>query len=482
MKLRVVLQVIGLLQVFVGLSLALPLGVGLIFGEPAAADLAWSMLATLAFGWALWFFNRGQGEIRVREGFGIVTLGWLVTAATGTLPFLLSGAIPSFTDAYFEVLSGYTTTGASILTDVEALPQCLLFWRSQTQWLGGMGIIVLSIAILPFLGVGGMQLFKAEVPGPIPDRLKPRISQTAGLLWMVYVLLTALQVLLLMLGGVDLLDAVNHAFATMATGGFSTHNLSVGHFQSAYVHYVMAAFMFLAGVNFSLHYRCLTGGDPRVYWRDREWVFYVLILGGATAAIYLDNALSRAEFGEVVLRESLFQVVSITTTTGFATADFDAWRPLSRMLLMALMFVGGCAGSTGGGMKVIRLLMILKAGKVEMKKLLHPRAVFLVKVKKITVRPEVMLNVLGFFTLYIAIFIFSSFVMSLLGLDMVTAASSVAAALGNIGPGLGAVGPMLNYSSVPAAGKWVLSLCMLVGRLEIYTVILLLLPEFWKKY
>ncbi len=481
MRLRVVIQVIGLLQVFTGLSLVLPLAVGLYFKEAAAAPILWSMLITVASGAALWLGNRGQGEIRVREGFGIVTLGWIMTTVTGTLPFMLSGCIPSFTDAFFEVMSGYTTTGASILKDVEALPRCLLFWRSLTHWLGGMGIIVLSIAILPFLGVGGMQLFKAEVPGPQMNRLKPRISQTAGLLWMVYVLMTVLQVLLLLLGGVGFLDAVNHSFATMATGGFSTYNLSVGHFQSAYVEYVITAFMFLAGMNFALHYRFLVKPDLRIYWRDREMVFYGLIVAGATATIFLNNGLARSEFGENVFRESLFQVVSIITTTGFCTTDFDAWPSLARMILLALMFVGGCAGSTGGGMKVIRLLMILKAGKVEMKKMLHPRAVFLVKVKRITVRPDVMLNVLGFFTLYIAIFLFSSFIMAMLGLDIISSMSSVAATLGNVGPGLGVVGPVLNYSDVPFLGKWVLSACMLVGRLEIYTVIILLLPEFWKK-
>lgn len=482
MRIRVVLHVIGLLQVFVGLTMALPLAVGLAFGEEEAGALFWSMTASVAAGSLMWLANRHQGEIRIREGFGIVGLGWMATSALGALPFLISGVIPSVTDAFFETLSGYTTTGASILTDIEALPQCLLLWRSQTQWMGGMGIIVLSIAILPFLGVGGMQLFKAEVPGPTPDRLKPRVAQTAGLLWMVYLLLTVVMVLLLMLGGVDLLDSLNHAFTTTATGGFSTHNLSVGHFQSAYVHYVIAAFMFLAGVSFSLHFRFLTTGNPAVYGRDREWIFYVIILGGATLAVFLDNGFARGEFGEQMFRESLFQVVSITTTTGYATADFDAWTPFSRVLLMALMFVGGCAGSTGGGMKVIRLLMILKLGRVELKKLLHPRAVLMVKVKKIKVRPEVMLNVLGFITLYLGIFIFCSFLMSLLGLDMVTATSSVAATIGNIGPGLGAVGPMLNYSEVPVLGKWILGLCMLVGRLEIYTVLILFLPEFWKKY
>jgi len=482
MKIRLVLHIVGLLQVFVGLTMILPVLCAAYYGEPEIWPFLWSMGLTMLAGALIWSFTRQEEDIRVREGFAIVTLGWVATAAFGALPFLLSGAISNLTDAYFETLSGFTTTGASILTDIEIMPRSILLWRSQTQWLGGMGIIVLSIAILPFLGVGGMQLFKAEVPGPTPDRLKPRISQTAGLLWGVYLLLTVSEIFLLRFGGMDLFHATNHGFTTMATGGFSTRNLSVGYYNSAYIQYVVTFFMFMAGVNFSLHYRFLTGLRPTVYAKDREWVFYIIILGGATALLFLYNGVSGAGFAEKNFRGSLFQVVSITTTTGYATADFDAWGPLSRVMLLALMFVGGCAGSTGGGMKVIRLLLILKHGKTEIKKLLHPKALFLVKVSKIKVRPEVMLNVLGFFTLYIALFIFCSFLMTALGLDMITATSSVAATLGNIGPGLAQVGPTLNYSTVPLLGKWVLCGCMLLGRLEIFTVIVLFMPEVWKKF
>ena len=482
MKIRLVFHVVGLLQVFVGLTMILPIFCAYYYGEPEITSLLWSMGITVLGGALVWSLTRQEEDIRVREGFAIVTLGWVATAAFGTLPFLISGSIASLTDAYFETLSGFTTTGASILTDIESMPRSILLWRSQTQWFGGMGIIVLSIAILPFLGVGGMQLFKAEVPGPTPDRLAPRISQTAGLLWGVYLLLTVSEIFLLRFGGMDLFDATNHGFTTMATGGFSTHNLSVGHYNSAYIQYVVIFFMFMAGVNFSLHYRCLTGLRPGVYGKDKEWVFYIFILSGATALIFLYNGTSGAGFAEKNFRESLFQVVAITTTTGYSTANFDAWAPLSRVMLLALMFVGGCAGSTGGGMKVIRLLLILKHGKTEIKKLLHPKAVFLVKVSKIRVRPEIMLNVLGFFTLYIALFVFCSFLMAALGLDMISAISSVAATLGNIGPGLAQVGPTLNYSQVPLLGKWVLCMCMLLGRLEIFTVIILFMPEVWKKF
>ncbi len=482
MKIRLVLYVVGFLMVCVGLTMVLPAWCAWYYGESALEAILWSMAISIVGGVAIAAISHNNDDIRIREGFAIVTFGWIAAAAFGSLPFLLSGSIPSFTDAFFETLSGFTTTGASILTDIEAQPLSLLMWRSQTQWLGGMGIIVLSIAILPFLGVGGMQLFKAEVPGPTPDRLKPRISQTATLLWAVYLLLTALEVLLLHLGGMNLFDSVNHAFTTMATGGFSTKNLSVGHYQSAYIHYVIALFMFLAGVNFSLHYRCLTGRGPAAYFRDSEWRFYVGILAGATLVVFLVNWMHGAGAGEQNFRDSVFQVVSITTTTGYATADFDTWAPLNRMMLLALMFVGGCAGSTGGGMKVIRLLLLLKHGKTELKKLLHPRAIVVVKLSRIRVRPEVMLNVLGFFSLYIALFLFFSFAMAGLGLDVLTASSSVAATLGNIGPGLAGVGPMENFSAIPAAGKWLLSLCMLLGRLEVFTVIVLFMPEVWRKF
>jgi len=460
----------------------LPLLFALKYNEPVLAPILWSMGLTIGAGAAVFLLTRNGADIRVREGFGIVALGWAATAAFGSLPFLFSGVIPGITDAYFETLSGFTTTGASILTEIESMPKALLLWRSQTQWLGGMGIIVLSIAILPYLGVGGMQLFRAEVPGPTPDRLRPRISHTAGLLWGVYLLLTVFEMLLLQLGGMDLFEALNHSFTTMATGGFSIKNASIGHYNGAFIQYVIIFFMFMAGINFSLHFRFLTGWHPGVYYRDREWVFFVIILSGATLAIYLSNLAAGQGYGEKAVRESLFQVVSITTTTGYATADFDTWGSLSKIMLLALMFVGGCAGSTGGGMKVIRLLLILKHGKSEIMKLLHPRAVFLIKVKKIKVKPEVMLNVQGFFNLYIALFVFCTFLMAALGLDMISAASSVAATLGNIGPGLGGVGPMANYSQIPLLGKWVLSLCMLLGRLEIYTVIILFMPEMWRKF
>ncbi len=482
MKVRLVIHVVALLQIFVGASMLLPLVYALNYNEPVMIPILQAMGLTIGVGLLVFALTRNGGDIRVREGFGIVTLGWAATAAFGSLPFLFSGTIPGITDAYFETLSGFTTTGASILKETESMPRALLLWRSQTQWLGGMGIIVLSIAILPYLGVGGMQLFRAEVPGPTPDRLRPRISHTAGLLWGVYLLLTVVEMLLLQLGGMDWYEALNHSFTTMATGGFSIKNASIGHYPGAFIQYVIIFFMFMAGINFSLHFRFLTGGSPLVYFRDREWVFYVIILGGATTAIFLSNLVAGHGYGEKAVRDSLFQVVSMTTTTGYATTDFDRWNSLSRLMLLVLMFVGGCAGSTGGGMKVIRLLLILKHGKSEMRKLLHPRAIFLIKVKKIKVRPEVMLNVQGFFNLYIALFVISTFLMTALGLDMITAASSVAATLGNIGPGLGGVGPMVNYSEIPLLGKWVLSLCMLLGRLEIYTVIILFMPEVWRKF
>ena len=416
----------------------------------------------------------------MREGFAIVTFGWTFFALFGALPFVFSGAIPSYLNAFFETMSGFTTTGSTILTDIEAMPPSLLLWRSLTQWLGGMGIIVLSLAILPMLGVGGMQLFKAEVPGPTTDRLKPRIQDTAKLLWGVYVLLTCVEILLLMAGGMSFFDGLNHAFTTMATGGFSTRNASVAAYNSAYIDWVITIFMFLAGVNFSLHYLALRGkiGD---FIRNEEFLFYssLVIVGtalitmlniGGTYPGFLDN-----------LRYSAFQVVSIITTTGFGTADYELWPVLCQYLLVFFMFIGGCAGSTGGGMKVARILLLFKHAQVQVYRLIHPRAVRLVKLGDRPVDKDVMQSILGFFALYLGVFVAASFVMAATGMDLDSAGGSVIATLSNIGPGLGSVGPVDNFAHVPATGKLVLAFCMLLGRLELFTVLVLVFPSFWRK-
>lgn len=444
----------------------------------------WALLGSAALtalaGLSAYKFTNLDRTLRVREGFAIVTFGWIFFSLFGCLPYLLSGTIPSFTDAFFETISGFTTTGATILTEIESLPHGILFWRSLTHWLGGMGIIVLSLAILPFLGVGGMQLFKAEVPGPVADKLTPRVTETAKILWGVYVLLSAVETLLLMLGGMTLFDALCHTFGTMATGGYSTRNASVGAYDSAYIDYVIVIFMFLAGANFSLHYRLLRG-NLKVYWQDREFLVYLGIIGVATVIIGTDVWLNTYDTFADALRYSLFQVVSIQTTTGYGTADYELWSANAQFVLFCLMFIGGCAGSTGGGMKVMRIYLLFKFSISEFTRLLHPNAVVPVRMRQVAIPRDVITNILGFFVLFIFLFVAGVFIMTLLGLDILSALGAVAATLGNIGPGLNLVGPTDNYGFIPAPGKWVLSALMLMGRLEVFTVLVLFSPAFWKK-
>lgn len=450
---------------------------------PDLAALGASLLIGLSVSGLLFYMGRKASakELGPREAFAVVSLSWILCSAIGALPFYLNGTVSTYTDAFFEAMSGFTTTGASVLTNIEANPRGILFWRSLTHWLGGMGIIVLSLAILPFLGVGGMQLFKAEVPGPVPEKLTPRIQQTAFLLWAVYVLLSLAETLLLMVAGMNLFDALTHTFGTMATGGFSPKNLSVGFYRSPFVDWIITVFMFLAGANFTLHYFALRG-RLSVFWKDEEFRFYtwITLFGTATvmAILLAGNAYSSA--GDA-LRFSAFQVVSILTTTGFVTADFEKWPAYTQLLLLVLMFVGGCAGSTGGGMKNIRILLLAKQAGAEIRRLLHPRSVIVPRIGGKVVEREAMNSVAVFFVVYMALFVGASLFMAGLGLDLVSAISSVAATLGNIGPGLGIVGPMDNYAAVPQAGKWILSACMLLGRLELFTVLMLFVPGTWRK-
>lgn len=480
MNVLLTLRVLGALLLFLAAALVVPIPFSLFYQDGATWSFVASALVCLSLGLALFRGCRSSKELSLREGFAIVTFGWGLFALFGALPFSLSGAIPSYLDAVFETMSGFTTTGSSILTDIEALPKSVLFWRALTHWLGGMGIIVLSLAILPMLGVGGMQLFKAEVPGPTTDRLKPRIQDTAKLLWGVYVLLTALQTLLLMLGGMSFFDAICHAFATLATGGFSTRNASVAAYDSAYIDWVVTLFMFLAGVNFTLHYQALRG-RLRDIWRNEEFLCYLAITFGATVLLVILN--QGGVYHSLVdnLRFSAFQAASIMTTTGFATADYEQWPVLAQYLLIFLMFVGGCAGSTSGGMKVARILLLFKHAHVQIYRLIHPRAVRLVKFGGTPVDREVMQSILGFFALYMGIFVFASALMAASGLDVVSAGAAVIATLGNVGPGIGSVGPVDNFAHVSDFGKTVLVGCMLLGRLELFTVLVLFFPTFWRK-
>ncbi len=414
-----------------------------------------------------------------REGFGIVTIGWLLFSIFGALPYVIGNIAPTFIDAFFEAMSGFTTTGSTVLVGLNVMQKSILFWRAETQWLGGMGIIVLSLAILPFLGVGGAQLFQAEVPGPTKDRLKPRIQDTAKLLWGVYFIFTFAEMFLLMFGGMGFFDAICHSFTTMATGGFSNYDESVAYFKSSYIHWVITFFMFCAGVNFTLHFQALRG-KIFAYFNSEEFRCYISITLFAILVFFIFNRHSYEDW-LINLRDTAFQVVSIGTSTGYATADFELWPIFVQLGLLVLMLIGGSAGSTGGGIKVVRVLMFVKHGLLQIFKIVHPKAVKSVKLDHDTVSDKVLQSIMGFFVLYFLIFIMASLIMTGLGMDIISAATSVLACLSNIGPGLGSVGPTDNFAHIPAFGKVALSLCMLLGRLEIFTVLVLLSPEFWRK-
>ncbi len=485
MDIRGVGRVLGFLLLLTAGAMLLPAVVDLVYGEGDWSAFLLAAIASAAVGWGLMFLGRDHRDLRHREGFAVVTLGWIAVGLFGSLPFLISGVVPSVTDAVFESISGFTTTGSTIMTDIEGVCRAhhgVIFWRSLIQWLGGMGIVVLALAILPLLGVGGMQLFRAEAPGPSPDRLTSRISETARLLWGVYLMLTAAEaVLLASIGGLGPFDAICHALTTMATGGFSTLDASVGGFDSAAVEWIVTLFMFLAGVNFSLHYLVLSGKFG-AYVRDDEFRFYAGFMLVATVLVL--GALLTAGHAESVpeaIRDAAFQVVSIGTTTGFGTADYVLWPPLTHAVLLLMMCIGGCAGSTGGGIKMMRVLLLLKHAHMEMKKLLHPRAVYTLWFNGRSLPASLPTRVLGFFQLFVGVFLLGVLALTAAGRDIVTAVGAVAATLGNIGPGLGDVGPTCNFAFLGGAEKWLLTLFMLVGRLELYTVLVLLLPSTWRR-
>lgn len=462
--------------------MVLPLAVNSIYGEPHARAYFLAIGITAAAGLLLvLLFKKAPRELSHRDGFAIVALGWLQATFFGALPYILTGAFPSLADACFETASGFTTTGSTVMTAIAINPRAILFWRALTQWLGGMGIILLSLAILPLLGIGGMQLYRAEVPGPTADKLRPRISQTARILWKVYLLLSAAEAAILLLGGMNLFDAICHTFATMATGGFSPRNESIEFFRSPFLEYAITFFMFVAGANFSLHYRFLKG-EPRSLFRDPEFRFYCAVALASTSLITF-NLWEAGLYRELAdcFRLALFQAVSIQTTTGFTTADYEKWPAFSQLLLFFLMFVGGCAGSTGGALKCVRILILLKHAFRELKQLIHPHAVIPVKLGNRILSPDTLHGIWGLFSLYLLVFVLASFSLSLLGINLMTSLAAVAATLGNVGPGLFEVGPADNFAHLPGLAKWILTFCMLCGRLEIYTLLILLVPEFWRK-
>lgn len=478
---RVITHVVGILTALAGLSMLLPATVSAAYGEAAAIRLLAAAVITATAGFVAYRYTAPVEEISIRDGFAIVTLGWIAVALFGTLPYLLTGSIGAFTRAFFESMSGLTTTGATIVTDIDALPRGVALWRSQTQWMGGMGIIVLSVAILPLLGIGGMQLLQAEIPGLAPDRLKPRVRQTASLLWAVYALLTVTEMILLWFGGMSLFEAVNHGFTTMATGGFSTENGSIGAFDSPYLQYVIAVFIFFAGVNFTLHYSWITGRWGAV-WRNHELRVYTTLVIGATLVLWLLVWIPGTINGvEESFRAGLFQAVSIMTTTGYVTADYETWIAPAQSLLFVLMLIGGCTGSTAGSIKVLRHMLVIQEARISLKKLLHPRGVFVYKVGGRAVPNEVLANVSGFLLLYLGLLVVGVFGLTLLGLDIRTAIGAATATIGNIGPGFGLVGPAETYAPLPGASLWVLSALMLLGRLEIFTVLVLFTGAYWRR-
>jgi trk system potassium uptake protein len=479
-NIRSIIHVLGFLLIVEGIFMLAGIPFALFYGEDQWYVLPVSGLITSSVGFFLWITTRGRFKnINKREGYLIVGLTWVVISLFGTLPFIISGSIPSFTNAFFETMSGFTTTGATILTDIESLPRSILFWRSLTHWIGGMGIIVLLVAILPFLGIGGMQLYMAEMPGVKKDKLHPRITETAKRLWGIYVLLTFVQTALLMLGGLDLFDSLCHAFSTMATGGFSTRNDSITGF-SPYIQYVIVVFMVLGGTNFTLHYLALSGRLKEI-WKNEEFRKYLYIIVSVTVFIALLMIFVYDGRYETSFRNALFQVVSILTTTGFFTSDYLTWPGNLWLLIFALMFIGGMAGSTSGGVKVVRQLLLFKNGAQELKRGIHPHGIIPVRLNREAVPQEIIFKVMAFFQLFIVMLLIGSVAMALIGLDFESAIGASIATIGNIGPGLGKVGPAGNYAFIPGFGKWLLSFMMLLGRLELFTILILLSKAFWTK-
>ena len=481
MNLKIIFKVLGLLLLVEGITMLITFAIALIYGGNDILAFGVCSGINLTVGTLITLLSRkAKKDIGKREGFIIVSMVWVVFSLFGSLPYMISGAIPNFTDAFFETISGFSTTGSSVINNIEALPHGILFWRSITQWLGGMGIIVLSLAILPVFGIGGMQLFIAEVPGPTPDKISPRIKQTAKALWGIYVLFTGIETVLLWIGGMSFFDAICHSFTTMATGGFSTKQASVAYWSSPFIQYVIVFFMFLAGTNFTLSYMAIRGKFAHAF-KDEEFKYYGIFILVFTAFITLGLLLSSQLNFEQAFRDALFQVVSVITTTGFATADYLLWPPILTMLIFALFFFGGSAGSTGGGIKIMRIVVLAKNGYYELKRLVHPHAIIPVKFNKHSVDTKIITNVLAFFMLYMVIFFVSTVIFTLIEPDMVSSMGAVATSLGNIGPGLGSVGPAENFYHIKPVGKWFLSFLMLLGRLELFTVLVLFSPSFWKE-
>ncbi|NNF83214.1 MAG: TrkH family potassium uptake protein [Flavobacteriaceae bacterium] len=490
---KIILHFLGLLLCFNGGFMLIAALISYMYSDGVATDITLAGVSVIFVGVFIMLNTRKHNkEMNKREGYLVVTFGWLIMALSGTLPYVFTDTIPSFTNAFFETISGYTTTGASILNDIEAMPEGILFWRSLTHWIGGMGIIVLAVAILPLLGIGGMQLFAAEAPGPSADKLHPRITDTAKRLWLIYVGYTAAETLFLSLAGMSFFDAINHSMCTVSTGGFSTKNESLAFWNdSPMIQYIIMVFMFLAGMNFVLSYFAFKGRVQRII-RDEEFKLYwrfLLIFATVSALIIYFRADPSAStvnhpmvWGEAesAIRHGLFQVLAVVTTTGFVTADFTAWTPFLLVFFFGLMFLGGSAGSTSGGVKVVRHLILIRNSFLEFKRTLHPNAVLPVRYNGRSISEKIVFNIKGFFIIYMLSFILGSLGFSMIGLDFESAIGVAASSLGNVGPALGEFGPVNNFYEMPSIGKWWAAFLMLIGRLELFTVLILLTPFFWR--
>ena len=483
-NIKVVTNVVGSLIIISGALMTLSIPISIYYKATDLKALITSSIITLLAGLLVKFSTRNHknDEVKKRDGYLIVALGWISMTIFGSLPYVVSGAIPNYTDAFFETISGLTTTGATILEDIEAMPKGILFWRSMTQWIGGMGIIVLTIAILPLLGVGGMELFASEAPGPTKDKIHPRIKETAKRLWFIYCSLTLVQCVLLMLAGMNFYDAINHALTTMSTGGFSTKQASVAHFDTPIIQYIIIAFMFIAGTNFTLLYFGVKLQFKK-FWKNDEFKWYLGTVVALTLMIvgvlYLDQLNNGAL--EENFRAVLFQVVSIITTTGYATTDFTTWGSFVTFIFFLLLFTGASAGSTSGGMKLVRIILLMKNGFLEFKRKLHPNAIIPVTLNHQSVPPKIIYNLLAFVFFYLFMFVAGAIVMTFLGVDFMEALSAVATSIGNVGPGIGKLGPSHTFYYLPDTAKWVLAFLMLLGRLELFTIAIIFTPYFWKR-
>ncbi|GAA0739765.1 TrkH family potassium uptake protein [Gaetbulibacter jejuensis] len=490
---KIIFHFFGLLLLCNGGFMLLAALVSLICKDGVTVKLLLSGALVLLVGVFLMVGTKNhRKEMNKREGYIVVAFGWIVMALSGSLPYLLTSTIPQFTSAFFETMSGYTTTGATILNDIEVVPKGVLFWRSTTHWIGGMGIIVLAIAILPLLGIGGMQMFAAEAPGPSADKLHPRITDTAKRLWLIYFGYTAAETILLNVAGMSFFDALNHSMCTLSTGGFSTKNASVAYWNGQpIIQYIIIVFMFLAGTNFVLSYFAFKGKVQKAI-QDEEFKLYFKFIAIFTiiAAVIIyfnaDASLSSIEHpmvwgkAESSFRHALFQVLSVVTTTGFITADYTLWSPFLVVFFFGLMFLGGSAGSTSGGVKVVRHLILIKNGFLEFKRALHPNAILPVRYNKRSIQGEIVFNILGFFILYMLSFIVGALVFSMFQIDFESSIGLAASSLGNVGPALGNFGPVNNYAALPLLAQWWASFLMLIGRLELFTVLILLTPFFWR--